>query len=92
MQESLRYGVGLDIGTTHVRCVIGQFDGTSPSATIVGVGEAPNNGMRKGAVVNIATTAQAIDQALDEAERMSGHHVEGVKCLCQRVAYYGNVV
>lgn len=78
MQETLRYGVGLDIGTTHVRCVIGQLDGTSPSATIVGVGEAPNNGMRKGAVVNIATTAQAIDHALDEAERMSGHQVSGL--------------
>lgn len=78
MQESLRYGVGLDIGTTHVRCVIGHIDGTSSSATIIGVGEAPNNGMRKGVVVNIPGTAQAIDRALDEAERMSGHQVTGV--------------
>ncbi|HVI68971.1 MAG TPA: cell division protein FtsA [Magnetospirillaceae bacterium] len=78
MQETLRYGVGLDIGTTHVRCVIGHIDGTSSSATIVGVGEAPNNGMRKGVVVNIPGTAQAIDRALDEAERMSGHQVNGV--------------
>ncbi len=78
MQESLRYGVGLDIGTTHVRCVIGSLDGASSTATIVGVGEAPNNGMRKGVVVNITGTAQAIDKALDEAERMSGHQVGGV--------------
>ncbi len=78
MQESLRYGVGLDIGTTHVRCVIGHFDGANQSATIVGVGEAQNAGMRKGVVVNITGTAHAIDKALDEAERMSGHHVEGV--------------
>lgn len=78
MQESLRYGVGLDIGTTHVRCVIGHIDGTSSAPTIVGVGEAPNNGMRKGVVVNIPGTAQAIDRALDEAERMSGHQVSGV--------------
>jgi len=77
MQESLRYGVGLDVGTTHVRCVIGHLDGASPSATIVGVGEAPNTGMRKGVVVNIVATAQAIDKALDEAERMSGHQVTG---------------
>lgn len=78
MQESLRYGVGLDIGTTHVRCVIGHIDGASSSATIVGVGEAPNSGMRKGVVVNIPSTAQAIDRALDEAERMSGHQVAGL--------------
>lgn len=78
MQESLRYGVGLDIGTTHVRCVIGHIDGTGSSVTIVGVGEAPNNSMRKGVVVNIPGTAQAIDRALDEAERMSGHQVTGL--------------
>ena len=78
MQESLRYGVGLDIGTTHVRCVIGHIDGASSTATIVGVGEAPNAGMRKGVVVNITGTAHAIDRALDEAERMSGHQVGGV--------------
>jgi cell division protein FtsA len=78
MQESLRYGVGLDIGTTHVRCVIGHLDGASSSATIVGVGEALNAGMRKGMVVNITAVAQAIDKALDEAERMSGHQVNGV--------------
>lgn len=78
MQETLRYGVGLDIGTTRVRCVIGHIDGSGASATIVGVGEAPNNGMRKGVVVNIPGTAQAIDRALDEAERMSGHQVTGV--------------
>jgi cell division protein FtsA len=75
MQESLRYGVGLDVGTTHVRCVIGHLDGAATSATIIGVGEAPNNGMRKGVVVNIAGTAQAIDRALDEAERMSGQQI-----------------
>jgi cell division protein FtsA len=33
--------------------------------------------MRKGVVVNIVATAQAIDKALDEAERMSGHQVAG---------------
>ncbi|HSE61673.1 MAG TPA: cell division protein FtsA [Candidatus Saccharimonadales bacterium] len=76
MQETIRYAVGVDVGTTTVRCVIGTIDGASPGPTIVGVGTAPNNGMRKGVVVNIVNTAQAIDRALDEAERMSGHQVE----------------
>lgn len=75
MQESMRFAVGIDVGTTHVRCIIGHVDGSSPSPTIVGVGSAPNNGLRKGVVVNIVNTAQAIDRALDEAERMSGHQV-----------------
>ncbi len=76
MQESMRFAVGLDIGTTCVRCVIGSFDGATSTPTIVGVGSAPNHGMRKGVVVNIVNTAQAIDKALEEAERMSGHQVD----------------
>jgi cell division protein FtsA len=75
MQETMRFAVGLDIGTTSVRCVIGSLDEASSAPTIVGVGAAPNHGMRKGVVVNIVNTAQAIDKALEEAERMSGHQV-----------------
>ncbi|HEU5187171.1 MAG TPA: cell division protein FtsA [Candidatus Saccharimonadales bacterium] len=75
MQETTRYGVGIDVGTTHVRCVIGHLDGTASGATIVGVGMAPNTGMRKGMVVNIVNTAHAIDRAFEEAERMSGNEV-----------------
>ncbi len=77
MQEMSRYGVGIDVGTTVVRCVVGHVDGSSMTPNIVGVGEAPNSGMRKGVVVNIVTVAQAIDKALEEAERMSGHQIHG---------------
>lgn len=72
-----RYGVGIDVGTTTVRCVIGHVDGSSMTPNIVGVAEAANSGMRKGIVVNIVNVAQAIDKALEEAERMSGHQVNG---------------
>jgi cell division protein FtsA len=77
MQETSRYVVGIDIGTTAVRCVIGHLDGTTGTPTIVGVGQAPNTGMRKGTVANLAGPAQAIDTALGEAERMSGYQVNG---------------
>jgi len=77
MQEMSRYGVGIDVGTTVVRCVVGHIDGSSMTPNIVGVGEAPNAGMRKGMVVNIVNVAQAIDKALEEAERMSGHQIHG---------------
>lgn len=77
MQEQSRYVVGIDIGTTTVRCVVGHMDGMSGAPKIVGVGQAPNSGMRKGVVSNLTGPAAAIDMALEAAERMSGHQVSG---------------
>jgi len=77
MQEvASKYAVGIDIGTTTVRCVVGHIDGTTGVPTIVGVGVAPNSGMRKGNVINLVGPAAAIDDALGEAERMSGYQVD----------------
>ncbi|MDN5276013.1 MAG: ftsA [Candidatus Saccharibacteria bacterium] len=75
MQDNAHYAVGIDVGTHTVRCVIGHIDDATGTPTIVGVGTAPNSGMRKGTVVNLAGPAHAIDEALGEAERMSGHQV-----------------
>ncbi len=75
MQETSRYAVGIDIGTTTVRCVVGHIDASTGTPTIVGVGQASNSGMRKGVVANLTGPAQAIDDALGEAERMSGYQV-----------------
>lgn len=75
MQEQSRYAVGIDVGTTMIRCVVGHVDPTTGTPTIVGVGQTPNTGMRKGTVVNLAGPAHAIDEALGDAERMSGHEV-----------------
>lgn len=77
MQDSSRYAVGIDIGTTTVRCVVGHIDPTTGAPTIVGIGEIANTGMRKGSIVNLNGPAQAIDEALGEAERMSGYEVDG---------------
>lgn len=76
MQESSQYAVGIDIGTTTVRCVVGHIDATTGAPTIVGVGQALNSGMRKGVVAHLAGPGQAIDDALGEAERMSGYQVD----------------
>jgi len=68
--------VGLDIGTSMVRCVVGMLDenaGNKPS--IIGHGSAPNLGMRKGVVVHVDDVAEAIVQAVTEAERISGYHI-----------------
>ncbi|HEV7454023.1 MAG TPA: cell division protein FtsA [Candidatus Saccharimonadales bacterium] len=70
--------VGLDVGTSTVRCVVGIIDQNNPSKlSIVAHGSAPNLGMRKGIVVHIEDVADAIAQAITEAERLSGMHLTG---------------
>lgn len=65
--------VGLDIGTSTVRCVIGMLDDDeNVIPSVIGYGSAPNNGMRKGVVSHIEDVAQSIIQAVSEAERISG--------------------
>ncbi len=71
----------LDIGTTKVACAIGRFDRTAPNGgrlNIIGVGTAPNSGMRHGVVVNIDATSEAIKKAKDEAELMAGQTIHEV--------------
>lgn len=76
MQEGSLTAVGIDIGTTSVKAVVAHIDETTGAPTIIGVGQAATSGMRKGVIVNLNGPAQAIDAALGEAERMSGHQVE----------------
>jgi cell division protein FtsA len=65
--------VGIDVGTQTVRCVVGMFDDTDSNApSIIGYGSAPNSGMRKGVVSHVEDVAQAISQAVSEAERLCG--------------------
>jgi cell division protein FtsA len=67
----------LDIGTTQVRCVIGEVT-ESDKLEIIGVGRAESRGVRKGVVVNIEATVDAIRQAVEEAEMMSGLPIDSV--------------
>lgn len=67
------YFIGLDIGTSTVRCVVGTFDPNGSNApSIIGHGQAPNQGMRRGTVVHVDEVADAIIRAVTEAERISG--------------------
>ncbi|MDQ3065480.1 MAG: cell division protein FtsA [bacterium] len=68
--------VGIDIGTSTVRCVVGMFDDAEANTpSIIGYGSAPNMGMRKGVVSHVEDVAQAIAQAVSEAERISGTRI-----------------
>lgn len=62
--------VGLDIGTTKVCAVVGEV--TDDGVDIIGVGSHPSRGMRKGVIVNIEATVEAIRRAIEEAEMMAG--------------------
>ncbi len=68
--------VGLDIGTSKVACIVaqGRGDGT---AEIIGVGQHPSRGLKKGVVVDIESTVQAITRAVQEAELMAGVQIPG---------------
>ncbi|HUC88005.1 MAG TPA: cell division protein FtsA [Candidatus Binatia bacterium] len=72
-EQSLPHSVGLDIGTSTVRVIVGVPDPNDPSKpSIIGYGSSPNIGMRKGVVVHADDVAEAIVQAVTEAERLSG--------------------
>ena len=75
MNESSRYVAGIDVGTTAVRCVVASLNSEN-KPTIVGVGKVENNGMKKGVVSHLSGPAKAIDEALGEAERMSGFQID----------------
>jgi cell division protein FtsA len=65
--------VGLDIGSSSVRCVVGMFDPNgSNMPSIIGHGSSSNLGMRRGTVVHVDDVADAIVHAVTEAERISG--------------------
>ena len=62
---------GLDIGTTKVCAVVGEVD-EDREVHIVGAGTAPSPGIRRGVVVDLDSTAKAIELAVERAERMAG--------------------
>jgi cell division protein FtsA len=69
--------VGLDVGTTKV-CAVVASPRSDGGLDVVGVGAAPSRGLRRGVVVNIDSTVEAIRQAVGEAEHMAGVEVSAV--------------
>lgn len=67
--------VGLDIGTSHVRCVIGEPDDDGVM-NIIGIGESESKGLRRGIVTTTNAVTKAIKKAVDEAERVSGLEIQ----------------
>lgn len=66
--------VGLDIGTSKVVALIGEIN-ADRSIEIIGLGNHPSRGLKRGVVVNIESTVQSIQRAVEEAELMAGCQV-----------------
>lgn len=69
--------VGLDIGTTKIACIVAQRDQFG-KLKIIGLGKTPSYGVTRGEVSNIKLTTDAIQEAVKEAERQSGHKITTV--------------
>lgn len=69
--------VGLDIGTSKVVAIVGEASATG-ELNIVGIGSHRSTGMKKGVVVNIESTVQSIQRAVEEAELMAGCEIHSV--------------
>lgn len=67
--------VGLDVGTSKVRCVIGE-PSENGKMEILGMGEADSRGLRRGIVTATESVAESIRKAVAEAERVSGLEVQ----------------
>lgn len=69
--------VGLDIGTSKVVAIVGEVN-ADDRIDIIGIGSNPSRGLKKGVVVNIESTVQSIQRAVEEAELMAGCQIHSV--------------
>ena len=69
--------VGLDIGTSKVAAIVGEITNEG-NIEIIGIGTAPSRGLKKGVVVNLESTVNSIQKAIEEAELMAGCQIRSV--------------
>jgi len=67
---------GMDIGTSKVSVVLGKAD--TNGVQVLGMGISPNNGMKKGVIVDIDSTAKAIEQAVEQLQNMTDMDIDSV--------------
>lgn len=69
--------VGLDIGTSKVAAIVGELTSEN-HIEVIGFGSTPSRGLKKGVVVNLESTVQSIQRAVEEAELMAGCQIKSV--------------
>ncbi len=69
--------VGLDIGTSKIVAIVGELQ-SDGGVEVIGLGSHPSHGLKRGVVVDMASTEQAIQRAVEEAELMAGCEIHSV--------------
>ena len=69
--------VGLDIGTSKVAAIVAEHT-IDDEIEIIGIGISSSRGLKKGVVVNLESTVQSIQRAVEEAELMAGCQIQSV--------------
>ncbi|MFL6579162.1 MAG: cell division protein FtsA [Burkholderiales bacterium] len=76
-KENKNLIVGLDIGTSKIAAIVAEMK-PEGGFEVVGMGSSPSRGLKKGVVVNIESTVNAIQRALEEAELMADCKIRDV--------------
>ncbi len=71
--------VGLDVGTSKIVAIVGEVQADG-SVEVIGLGSHPSHGIKRGVVVDMASTEHAIQRAVEEAELMAGCEIHSVFC------------
>jgi len=69
--------VALDIGTSKVVCLVAEVT-ADDRVEVIGIGSHPSRGLKRGVVVNIESTVNSIQRAIEEAELMAGCKIHSV--------------
>ncbi|NEZ04755.1 cell division protein FtsA [Wenzhouxiangella sp. XN201] len=69
--------VGLDIGTSKIVAIVGEVQADG-EVEVVGLGSHPSRGLKRGVVVDIESTEQSIQRAIEEAELMADCQIHSV--------------
>src|SRR5699024_9946410 len=69
--------VALDIGTSRVKGMVGQYPPAGP-VEVIGIGSHASNGLKRGVVVDIESTVNAIQRAIEEAESIAACEIRSV--------------
>jgi cell division protein FtsA len=69
---------GLDIGTNTIRTIVSQKRRGSNKLAIIGIGEAPSAGVRKGVITDIEEAINPIKESIKLAEQSSGYSIRSV--------------
>jgi cell division protein FtsA len=73
---------GIDIGTSKITTIIGQYSDTEDKFNVIAVSSIPSLGFRKGQIINIEQASSTIVQSIESAERMAGFQINSASvCL-----------